>query len=115
MLNRQMIQPEKMSSLLSELTEGLFAIRGRMKSKTYQVLLYKYEEDFLLLKNPYLLHLLMDDVEGYSWSKEVLLDTIEETLESNQYYPTSKEWVELDLQTLKLTDNVEIEWFQFEE
>ncbi|MGM0212741.1 hypothetical protein [Enterococcus sp. AZ109] len=115
MLNRQMIQPEKMATLLSELNEGLFAIRGSMDLKTYQVLLYKYEEDFLLLKNPYLLHLLMDDVQGYSWSKEVLLNSIEETLESNQYYPASREWVNLDLKTLKATDNVEIEWFQIEE
>lgn len=115
MLNRQMIQPEKMLTLLSEPGEGLFAIRGKMQTKTYQVLLYKYGEEFLLLKNPYLLHLLMDRPQNYLWSSQDLLDNIEDTLESNYYYPVSKEWVDLDLQILRRTTNVDIEWFQLEE
>ncbi|MGG5316326.1 hypothetical protein [Enterococcus sp. AZ072] len=115
MLNRQMIQPEKMLALLSDPNEGLFAIRGKMDMKTYQVLLYKYEEDFFLLKNPYLLHLLMDNPQKYLWSDQDLLNSIEETLEKNQYYPVSKEWIDLDLKILKQIENVEIEWFQMEE
>lgn len=115
MLNRQMIQPEKMLALLSNPGEGLFAIRGRMETKTYQVLLYKYGEEFLLLKNPYLLHILMDNPYNYSWSDQDLLNNIEDTLENNYYYPASKEWVDLELKILKLIESVEIEWFQMEE
>ncbi|GCF93669.1 hypothetical protein NRIC_15600 [Enterococcus florum] len=114
MLNRQMIEPKKMLNILSTLREGFFAIRCQLSRKTYQVLLYKYEKDYFLLKNPYLFHLLMDR-NAYYWNDQEILDSIEATFDENQYYPTSKEWVELDLSTLKLKENVEIEWFQFED
>ena len=114
MLHRVVLKPERMLSVLPQVDEGLFVIRCPLLKKTYQVILYKYNEDYFLLRNPYLVHLLLDKSK-LQLSNAYLLGLIEQAMEANHYQMTTKEWVALDLNTLRYQPEVEIEMFSFGE
>lgn len=114
MLHKTGLQPQEVLRLFSQLEEGLFAIRCDLPAKTYQVLLYKYQSEFFLLKNPFLLQQLLSG-KFDQVSSEILLSTLEEIFEGNHYYPAEKEWIILDMHILEKFEQVEIELFCFEE
>lgn len=115
MLHREILSPEEVIEKMPRLSEGLFAIRCEMAAKTYQAILYKYQADYFLVENPSLISTLLGENRSFFGSPEQLLDEIELCFEDNHYRPASKEWVNLDLNTLKLLDNVEIKFFDLEE
>lgn len=115
MLHQETVSPKDVARKLSNLAEGLFAIRCELKSKTYQIILYKYQADYFLIENPALVTLLLEKDNTIFSGPEQLLNEIEISFENNQYLAASKEWVRLDLNTLKLLDNVEIKFFSLEE
>ncbi|WP_407856996.1 hypothetical protein ACQKTA_02835 [Enterococcus sp. 22-H-5-01] len=115
MLHREVLSPEEVLEKIPDLDEGVFAIRCEMPLKTYQIILYKYQEDFFSIENPALLNSLLSKSEYDFGSSDQLLDKIELSFEDNHYEPTTKDWVTLDLNTLKCKDNVEIQFFDLEE
>lgn len=115
MLHREILSPKEMIEKMPRLSEGLFAIRCELATKTYQTILYKYQEDYFLVENPSLMNSLMKEDRSFFGTPEQLLNEIEKCFEDNYYQSASKEWVELDLNTLKLIDKVEIKFFDLEE
>ncbi|MGM0166635.1 hypothetical protein IGI39_001597 [Enterococcus sp. AZ135] len=115
MLHREFLSPEEVLEKMPRLSEGLFAIRCKLANKTYQVILYKYQEDYFLVENPALISVLLEKDRSFFGTPEQLLNEIEMSFEDNNYQPASKEWVNLDLNTLKLLNNVEIKFFDLEE
>ncbi|MBO0450685.1 hypothetical protein [Candidatus Enterococcus murrayae] len=115
MLHREFLSPEEVLDKMPRLSEGLFAIRCKLKHKTYQVILYKYQEDYFLVENPALISVLLEKDQSFFGTPEQLLNEIEISFEENNYQPASKEWVNLDLNTLKLLNHVEIKFFDLEE
>lgn len=115
MLHREFLSPEEVLEKIPRLSEGLFAIRCKLSNKTYQVILYKYQEDYFLIENPALISVLLEKDRSFFGTSEQLLNEIELSFEDNNYQPTLKEWVSLDLNTLKLMNNVEIKFFDLEE
>ncbi|MDT2599726.1 hypothetical protein P7D85_08065 [Enterococcus hulanensis] len=115
MLHREFLSPEEVLEKMPRLSEGLFAIRCQLTNKTYQVILYKYQEDYFLVENPALISVLLEKDRSFFGTSEQLLDEIEMSFEDNNYQPVPKQWVNLDLNTLKLLDNVEIKFFDLEE
>ncbi|MGH1831816.1 hypothetical protein ABE871_10255 [Enterococcus gilvus] len=115
MLHREILSPEEVLEKIPKLSEGLFAIRCKLVNKTYQVILYKYQEDYFLVENPALISILLENDQSFFGTPEQLLNEIELCFEDNNYQPASKEWVKLDLKTLKLLDQVEIKFFDLEE
>ncbi|MGG5369069.1 hypothetical protein [Enterococcus sp. AZ196] len=115
MLHREFLSPEEVLDKMPRLSEGLFAIRCKLKYKTYQVILYKYQEDYFLVENPALISVLLEKDQSFFGTPEQLLNEIEISFEENNYQPASKEWVNLDLNTLKLLNHVEIKFFDLEE
>ncbi|MFC4771492.1 hypothetical protein [Enterococcus hermanniensis] len=115
MLHREILSPKEVLDKIPNLDEGVFAIRCEMPLKTYQVILYKYQEDFFSIENPALLSALLGKNAADFGSSDQLLDKIEVCFEDNHYEPTTKEWVTLDLNTLKLINNVEVQFFDLEE
>ena len=53
--------------------------------------------------------------QSFFGTPEQLLNEIERSFEENHYQPASKEWVNLDLNTLKRLTNVKIKFFDLEE
>ncbi|BBM18193.1 MULTISPECIES: hypothetical protein [Enterococcus] len=115
MLHREILSPEEVLGKMPNLSEGLFAIRCQLTNKTYQIILYKYQEDYFLVENPALISVLLEKDRSFFGTSEQLLNAIEMSFEDNHYQPTTKEWVNLDLNTLSLLDNVEIKFFDLEE
>ncbi|MDT2595749.1 hypothetical protein P7D52_01980 [Enterococcus dongliensis] len=115
MLHREILSPEEVLEKIPNLSEGLFAIRCKLTNKTYQVIIYKYEEDHFLIENLALLNVLLEEQQRFFGTPEQLLNEIEMSFENNYYQPISKEWIHLDLNTLKLLNNVEIKFFDLEE
>ncbi|MGX7125937.1 hypothetical protein [Enterococcus viikkiensis] len=115
MLHQEILSPNEVAIKLSNLSEGLFAIRCELKNKTYQIILYKYQADYFLIENPALVTVLLEKDTHVFSSPEQLLNEIEISFENNQYLAASKEWVRLDLNTLKLLNDVEIKFFSLEE
>lgn len=115
MLHREFLSPEEVLEKMPRLSEGLFAIRCQLTNKTYQVILYKYQEDYFLVENPALISVLLEKDQSFFGTSEQLLDEIEMSFEDNNYQPVPKQWVNLDLNTLKLLYNVEIKFFDLEE
>lgn len=115
MLHREFLSPEEVLEKMPRLSEGLFAIRCQLTNKTYQVILYKYQEDYFLVENPALINILLEKDRSFFGTPEQLLNEIERSFEDNNYQPVPKQWVNLDLNTLKLLDNVEIKFFDLEE
>ncbi|MGL9728278.1 hypothetical protein [Enterococcus sp. DIV0756] len=115
MLHREILSPEEVLEKMPGLSEGLFAIRCGLTKKTYQIILYKYQEDYFLVENPTLISVLLEKKQSFFGTPEQLLNEIEISFEENHYQPASKEWVNLDLNTLKLLNNVEIKFFDLEE
>ncbi|GAA2904631.1 hypothetical protein ACWOCJ_01800 [Enterococcus pseudoavium] len=115
MLHREVLSPEEVLKKIPRLSEGLFAIRCKLANKTYQIILYKYEADYFLMEKPALISVLLENEQSFFGTSEQLLNEIEMCFEDNHYQPISKEWVKLDLNTLKLLDDVEIKFFDLEE
>ncbi|MBM7711827.1 hypothetical protein [Enterococcus xiangfangensis] len=115
MLHREILSPEEVLERMPNLSEGLFAIRCQLANKTYQVIIYKYEEDHFLIENLALISALLEEQQSFFGTPEQLLNEIEMSFENNYYQPISKEWINLDLNTLKLLNNVEIKFFDLEE
>lgn len=59
MLHREILSPEEVLERMPNLSEGLFAIRCKLTNKTYQIILYKYQEDYFLIENPALISVLL--------------------------------------------------------
>ncbi len=110
MLHREILSPEEVLEKIPNLSE-IFAIRCKLTNKTYQVIIYKYEEDHFLIENLALLNVLLEEQQRFFGTPEQLLNEIEMSFENNYYQPISKEWIHLDLNTLKLLNNVEIKFF----
>lgn len=115
MLHREILSPEEVLEKMPNLSEGLFAIRCKLTNKTYQIILYKYQEDYFLIENPALISVLLKKDQSFFGTPEQLLNEIERSFEENHYQPASKEWVNLDLNTLKRLTNVKIKFFDLEE
>lgn len=115
MLHREILNPQEVLKRIPHLSEGLFAIRCELTNKTYQIILYKYEKDYFLMENPALVSVLLDKKQNIFWTSEKLLDEVETCFENNYYQPVTKEWVNLDLNTLNHLSNVDIKFFDLEE
>ena len=93
------LKPTELLKVIHHVEECFFTISANLTNRFYQVAVYKYNNDYFLLRDERLFEQvkLLDDIQG---DENQLLPFIEATMEDNLYLKTEEAYICLDLNVL---------------
>lgn len=116
MYYQQVLQPNELLPTLSETGECLFVIRATLPLRTYEVAVYRYDNQYFLLQDEAFFSQIDQIANIKLGDEEEILPFIEEALEENHYILVEKAFIRLDLSTLQKMDdleNIDILFYEF--
>jgi len=116
MYYQQALQPNELLPTLSETGECLFVIRATLPLRTYEVAVYRYDNQYFLLQDEAFFSQIDQIATIKLGDEEEILPFIEEALEENHYILVEKAFIRLDLSTLQKMDdleNIDILFYEF--
>lgn len=110
------LKPKELLKVITSVRECFFTVSAKLVNRDYYVAVYKYNEEYFVLKDSRL----FEQVEGISrfvqGDEEQLLPYIENSLEDNLYFLVEENYVSLDLNTLTQAEyakDVCIRYYEF--
>lgn len=116
MFYQQAMKPKELLRVIPHVDECFFVIEGHLPNKDYRVAIYKYDDEYFLLRDPRILKQLKKMGDSIHGDEEQILPYIEEALESNLYYLVDAGYVKLDLATLaKMSKHypIDVRYYEF--
>ncbi|KAF1296100.1 hypothetical protein BAU15_12220 [Enterococcus sp. JM4C] len=98
------------------MSECFLLIQSHFKEKNYQVAVYKYEQEYFLLRDDGLLKTINRLSLSPRGDEEEILSAIEDALDANNYLITEEKCLLLDLRTIeKMGEEAQtkINYFEF--
>ena len=96
--------------------ECLFVIQTKLPNRAYEVVVYKYDKCYFILRDPKILQQVKSIDQEVKGDEEELLTYIESALEDNLYLRVKEGFVLLDLNTLATlaaNDDMRIRYYEF--
>ncbi|MGM0124228.1 hypothetical protein IGI37_001602 [Enterococcus sp. AZ194] len=116
MFFQQALTPKALLRTLPHISECFLLIQSHFQEKNYQVAVYKYENEYFILRD----ELLLETINRLSFrprgDEAEILAAIEEALDANHYLMTEEKCLLLDLRTIdKMGEQAQtkINYFEF--
>lgn len=106
MFYQQALGLRELFQILPRVSECCFAIDSSSPKKEYHVTVYKYHDDFYVLNDDSIRQLL-GSINTQTGNEDLLLATIEDCLETNNFVVAGSDMVLLDIRVLMKLNAVE--------
>ncbi len=113
---RHALKPKELALVIPNVNECLFALHTKLTARDYEVIVYKYGEEYFVLDDVRIFKQIHGMEQESQGDEEEILPYVEEAFEDNCYTVVEEELVKLELNTLSIISNncsVQVRYYEF--
>lgn len=116
MFFQHILKPQQLTEVIKNVEECLFVISAQLSNRSYDVAVYKYNEEYFVLDDSRIFDQIRGIGDEAQGDEEQVLPYIETALEENLYFMVKEDYVCLDLMILskmKHVGLVDVKYYEF--